>query len=163
MHVAGGPAAAVVRISAVSRLYLVYTSGDTYIGADGGLANRTRMLKPGEIRTDYKVFYFEHFLMDCNIDILNLPQKIIKVTYTFPDNEKKELNLWIKKKKDKFALKNVYLATVQCVCRENVSTATLLKYAVCEHWWRWISCRRPLFSAPVMNDCLMILKSQRYK
>jgi len=32
----------------------------SYVGADGGLSNRTRMLKPGEIRTDYKVFYFEH-------------------------------------------------------------------------------------------------------
>lgn len=45
----------------------------TYVGADGGMSNRTRMLKPGEIRTDYKVFYFEH------IEEIKYCDKIIEV------------------------------------------------------------------------------------
>lgn len=45
----------------------------SYVGADGGLANRTRMLKPGEIRTDYKVFYFEH------LESIKYCDKIIEV------------------------------------------------------------------------------------
>ena len=31
----------------------------TYVGADGGKANRTRRLGLGEIRTDFKIFYFK--------------------------------------------------------------------------------------------------------
>ena len=30
------------------------------MGADGGKANRTRRIVPGEIRTDYKIFYFRY-------------------------------------------------------------------------------------------------------
>jgi hypothetical protein len=32
----------------------------TYVGADGGLANRARWLKPGVVRADTKVFYFKY-------------------------------------------------------------------------------------------------------
>lgn len=45
----------------------------SYVGADGGLANRTRMLKPGEIRVDYKVFYFQH------LETIKYCDKIIEV------------------------------------------------------------------------------------
>jgi len=31
----------------------------TIVGADGGKANRNRRIMPGEIRTDYKIFYFK--------------------------------------------------------------------------------------------------------
>ncbi len=30
------------------------------LGADGGKANRTKRIIPGEIRTDYKLFYFRY-------------------------------------------------------------------------------------------------------
>ena len=30
----------------------------SYVGADGGLANRARFLKPGIVRADTKIFYF---------------------------------------------------------------------------------------------------------
>lgn len=32
----------------------------TYVGADGGLANRARFLQPGIVRADTKVFYFRY-------------------------------------------------------------------------------------------------------
>ena len=32
----------------------------TLLGADGGKANRTKRIQPGEIRTDYKIFYFRY-------------------------------------------------------------------------------------------------------
>jgi hypothetical protein len=33
---------------------------DTYVGADGGMANRVIKLTPGTLRTDFKVFYFRY-------------------------------------------------------------------------------------------------------
>lgn len=32
----------------------------TLLGADGGKANRTKRIAPGELRTDYKLFYFRY-------------------------------------------------------------------------------------------------------
>tara|TARA_Y100000310_G_C20641678_1_gene794302 strand:- start:902 stop:1483 length:582 start_codon:yes stop_codon:yes gene_type:complete len=32
----------------------------TYVGADGGMANRVRALTPGSLRVDYKVFYMKY-------------------------------------------------------------------------------------------------------
>jgi hypothetical protein len=32
----------------------------TLLGADGGKANRTKRIQPGEVRTDYKIFYFRY-------------------------------------------------------------------------------------------------------
>lgn len=45
----------------------------SYVGADGGLSRRIRMGRAGEIRTDYKVFYFQH------LDQLKYCDKIIEV------------------------------------------------------------------------------------
>lgn len=39
------------------RLSKCYSS---LVGADGGKGNRTKRLQPGEVRTDYKVFYFRY-------------------------------------------------------------------------------------------------------
>lgn len=36
------------------------TTYETYVGADGGMANRVMKLTPGTLRTDYKVFYFRY-------------------------------------------------------------------------------------------------------
>lgn len=36
------------------------TCYSTYVGADGGLANRDKGLKPGVINVTHKVFYFDH-------------------------------------------------------------------------------------------------------
>lgn len=38
----------------------IYRTFSSFVGADGGKANRTRRISPGEIRTDYKIFYFRY-------------------------------------------------------------------------------------------------------
>lgn len=52
----------------------------TLLGADGGKANRTKRIQAGELRTDYKVFYFRYD------EILSYRDKIIQLKLDLEGN-----------------------------------------------------------------------------
>ena len=60
--------------------FIVTGHGYSLVGADGGKANRNKRIIPGEMRTDYKVFYLRY---DENISYYD---KIIELSLDFEGN-----------------------------------------------------------------------------
>ena len=52
----------------------------TLVGADGGKGNRTKRINPGEIRTDYKLFYLRYD------EIISYRDKIIELSLDIEGN-----------------------------------------------------------------------------
>ena len=60
----------------------------TLLGADGGKANRTRRLMPGEIITDYKIFYLRYD------EKISYNDKIIEMALDMIGIPSEELHRW---------------------------------------------------------------------